>query len=123
MKKALLWLSLISCAGGCTASTKVPLPKEHPAYGFYQTANAANVSSSSCTKLKGSIAIRPDEMGPEQPYEKLQELAPGIFRVREKVSGREFLTVYFMEYFGMASIPRTCSWDLEKFPIENFSDK
>lgn len=116
MKKAIALLGII-IVEGCSSPVNIPLPKDHPAYGFYQTANAFNVSSSSCTKLKGIVTIQPDKIGANQPYEKLQELAPGIFKVREKISGHEFLTVFFMEYFGTASIPKTCSWDAEKFPI------
>ena len=52
--------------GGCAQPVDIPLPKDHPAYGFYQTANAFNVSGQECGKLKGSLEIRPDKIGANQ---------------------------------------------------------
>ena len=118
MKKAVLWLSLILFGGGCAAPVKIPLPKDHPAHGFYQTANTFNVSGQECSKLKGSMEIRPDKIGPGREYEKIREFAPGLFWVKQKITGRQFVTVIFMEYGMVTSIPKACSWDTEQFPLE-----
>jgi hypothetical protein len=104
---------------GCAAPVDIPLPKDHPAYGFYQTANAFNVSSQECSKLKGSLEIRPDKIGPGREYEKVKEFAPGLFWVKQKATQRQFVTVLFMEYGLVTSLPRTCSWDTATFPYEN----
>ena len=63
MKKAILWLCLILYFSGCAKPVKIHLPENHPAYGFYQTANAFHVSGQECGKLKGSLEIRPDKIG------------------------------------------------------------
>ncbi len=102
---------------GCVKPVKTPLPVDHPANGFYQTANAFNVSGSECGKLKGSLEIRPDKIGPSHDYEKVRELAPGLFVVKSNATGKQYVTVLFMEYGLVASLPRTCSWGTEEFPI------
>ncbi len=103
--------------GGCVAPVKIPLPEDHPAYGFYQTANAFNVSSQECSKLKGSLEIRPDKIGAGNEYEKVREIAPGLFLVKQNTTDRQFVTVIFMEYGLVTSIPKACSWNLDDFPI------
>jgi len=100
----------------CAKPVSIPLPEEHPAYGFYQTANAFNVSGQECGKLKGSLEIRPDKIGLGKEYEKMRELAPGLFVVKDE-NGREWITVLFMEYGMVTSMPKACSWDLEEYPI------
>ena len=117
MRKAVLGIGLILLAWACSEPVKIPLPKDHPAGGFYQTANAFNVSSQECSKLKGSLEIRPDKIGPNYDYEKLKELAPGLFLVKQKSTGKQFVTVLFMEYGLVTSLPRTCSWNVAQFPI------
>jgi|GEM_PF-1003805 len=116
MRKFLSVLGLFFCLISCAKPVKIPLPEDHPAYGFYQTANAFNVSGQECGKLKGSLEIRPDKIGPGNEYEKVKELAPGLFIVRNKY-GQEWVTVFFMEYGMATSIPKACSWDLAQFPI------
>ena len=65
--------------------------------------------------------IKPDKIGAGSEYEKVKELAPGLFIVKNK-SGKEWITVFFMEYGMVTSIPKTCSWDTEKFPVKNSQD-
>jgi hypothetical protein len=124
MKKALLWLCLILTFAGCgPVSVKVPLREDHPAYGFYQTANSFYVASSSCTKLGGSIAIRHEHVGPDKEFEKKSELAPGLFILSDKKSGKEWLSVYFLEYTMASGIPRICSWDTDLFSVGDLKAK
>lgn len=118
MRKTAVLLCAILGMCGCQAPVNIPLPKDHPAYGFYQTANAFNVSGNSCLKIKGSLEIRPDKIGTDQDYQKARELAPGLFVVRQLSTGKEWITVLFMEYGLAASIPKTCSWDIAEYPIE-----
>ncbi len=119
MRKIAGLLCSIFIAGGCAVPVDIPsLPKEHPAQGFYQTANTSHVSASECSKLRGSLGIRPDKIGLSGDYEKSKELAPGLFIVRQKSTGKEFVTVLFMEYGLVASMPRTCSWATADYPIE-----
>lgn len=117
MRKTPRLLCAILFFAGCSAPGDIPLPKDHPAYGFYQTANALNVSGQECAKLKGSMEIRPDKIGEGQEYEKVKELAPGLFLVKQKTGEKQFVTVIFMEYGLVTSLPRTCSWNLEDYPI------
>ncbi|HRK62399.1 MAG TPA: hypothetical protein PLY88_07630 [Candidatus Omnitrophota bacterium] len=118
MKKAVLWLCLILSFSGCgPVSTKVPLREDHPAYGFYQTANSFYVASSSCTKLAGHFDIRHEHVGTGKDFEKKQELAPGLFILRDKRTGAEWVSVYFLEYTMASGIPRICSWSAEQFPV------
>ena len=123
MRKTAGLLCSILFAGGCAAPVDIPLLKDHPAHGFYQTANAFNVSSQECSKLKGSLEVRPDKIGPGQAYEKIREFAPGLFLVQQKSSGKELVTVFFMEYGLVTSLPRTCSWDLNDYPINEKETK
>lgn len=118
MRKQILWIYFLFLTG-CSAQVDIPLPKDHPAYGFYQTASAYHVAGSSCTKIKGTTDLRPNKIGPNQDYEKVRELAPGMFIVKDRQSGVQWLTVFFMEYGIMGSIPKTCSWSLSEFPIGN----
>jgi hypothetical protein len=118
MKKALPWLCLILVCGGCGAPAELPFPKDHPAIDFYRTANSFYVVEKSCSKLEGSLEIRPDRIGPGLEYEKLEEFAPGVYRVRQVSTGREWVTVYFLQYSMAAGIPKACSWDTARFPIE-----
>ncbi len=118
MKKALLWLCLILTFAGCgPVSVKVPLREDHPAYGFYQTANSFYVASRSCTQLGGRVDIRHEHVGADKDYEKKTELAPGLFILSDKKSGKEWVSVYFLEYSMMNSLPGICSWDAEQFPV------
>ncbi len=120
MKKAVRWLCLIFAFAGCgNPAPKLPLPDEHPAQGFYQTAGSFYVAPSSCSKLKGILDIRPEHVGldAQKPFEKKSELAEGVFVLRDKQSDQEWLSVYFLEYAMASGVPRICSWDTEKFPI------
>ena len=108
---------MILFLGGCAAPLDIPLPKEHPAYGFYQTAKTFNVSGQSCMQLNGSLEIRPDKIGADKEYEKVKELAPGLYIVKQKITKKQWVTVLFMEYGLVTSFPKTCSWDTVEFPI------
>ena len=119
MRKAVVGIGLILTLAGCVKPVKTPLPVDHPASGFYQTANAFNVSGQECGKVKGSLEIRPDKIGANSDYEKVRELAPGLFIVKSNSTGKQFVTVFFLEYGLVASLPRTCSWNTEEFPIDN----
>ena len=118
MRKTAGLLCAILGLFGCHAQVDIPLPKDHPAYGFYQTANTFNVSGQSCVKLSGNLEIRPDKIGVDTEYKKVKELAPGLFIVKQKTTNKQWVTVLFMEYGLVASIPKTCSWDLQTYPIE-----
>ncbi len=117
MGKRFFWIYWGLILLGCAAPVNIPLPKDHPAYGFYQTANAFNVSSQECSKLKGNLEIRPDKIGPGREYEKMKEFAPGLFLVKQKSTGKQSVTVIFMEYGLVTSIPKACSWNLDEFPM------
>jgi len=118
MKKAVLWLCLILTFAGCgPVSKKIPLREDHPAHGFYQTANSFYVASSSCTKLAGHFDIRHEHVGTDKDFEKKQELAPGLFILSDRKSGKEWVSVYFLEYTMASGIPRICSWSTEQFPV------
>jgi len=118
MRKQTLLLYSILFFAGCHSQVDIPLSQNHPAYGFYQTANKFNVAGGSCTKLNGTLEIRPDKIGNEKEYEKVRELAPGLLIVKQKSTEVEWMTVFFMEYVMAASIPKTCSWNLRDYPIE-----
>lgn len=100
----------------------IPLPKNHPAYDFYQTANSFYVAARSCSKLGGSLDVRPEHVGEGEAFEKRFELAPGLFVLHDKETGRERVAVYFLEYSITATIPKICSWDTEQFPFEIAQD-
>ena len=70
-------------------------------------------------KLNGSLEIRPDKIGADKEYEKVKELAPGLYIVKQKTAKQQWVTVLFMEYGLVTSIPKTCSWDTVEFPIGN----
>lgn len=108
---------------GCAAPVSISLSKDHPAYGFYQTANTFNVSGRECSKLKGSLEIKPEKIGAGQEYEKIREWAPGLFLVKQTATGKQFVTVLFMEYGLVTSLPRTCSWNLDDYPIHENIEK
>lgn len=120
-RKAALFFTLLFL--GCTSPVNIPLPLDHPAYGFYQTANAFPVSGRSCLKIGGSLKIRPDQIGLGREYEKIHELAPGLFLVRQNLQEHEFIVVLFLEYGLTTSIPKACSWDVAEFPINQSARK
>lgn len=93
-KAAGLLCAIFLLLEACAKPPSIPLPEKHPAYGFYQTANAFNVSAQSCLKLKGILEIRPDKIGTGQGYEKVKELAPGLFVVKDE-NGHQWVTVFF----------------------------
>lgn len=121
MKKAISGLFWAIFAAGCTGgqAENIPLSEHHPAYDFYQTANSFYVAARSCTKLDGSLDIRPEHVGEKGKFEKRAELAPGLFVLRDKETGGERVAVYFLEYSITATIPKICAWDTERFPVES----
>lgn len=118
MRKVPLWLCLITGLMACKAPADLPLPEGHPAVDFYQTANSFYVAEKSCGKLDGTLEIRPDKIGPGMDYEKAKEFAPGVYLMRQRSTGKEWISVYFLEYSMAAGIPKACSWDTVRFPIE-----
>lgn len=99
---ALMLLTII----GCGESEKpAPIPKTHPAYGFYQIAKRGPTSVNICESYGGK-EIYPND------YEVLNILGQGVFTLREKSTGKKYLGVSFGE--GEILVKNcTCCWDID----------
>lgn len=90
----------------CTESNEPePIPKSHPAYGFYQTAKRGNTTLAVC-ESHGGKEIYPND------YEILENIDQGVFTLQEKATGKKYLGVSFGEE-GLIVTLKTCCWKID----------
>lgn len=94
---------LTSCSD---SNTKSPIPESHPAYKFYQIANAGPTSLDVCESCGGVEIYLID-------YEMIEPLAQGVIKIRYKYTGKMYLGVSFSEG-GMMTTVDLCCWPWEQ---------
>ena len=90
---------------GCGKPKKAePIPKTHPAYGFYQIAKNGPTTVDFCESYGGSQIHRDN-------YEEIENMAEGVFTLREKSTGKKYLGVSF-GVGNVLVVTRTCCWEI-----------
>ena len=111
MKRTLVFELIVLCLlllffEGCGKSKKAePIPKTHPAYSFYQIAKTGSTTVDFCESHGGRQISRND-------YEEIENMAEGIFTLREKSTGKKYVGVSF----GVGNVlvtTRTCCWEID----------
>lgn len=95
--------TLFSCS---KVEESSPIPKSHPAYGFYQIAKRGPTTLVVCQSY-GGREIFPND------YETLEHIGQGIFTLREKATDKRYLGVSFGEGEIVVTI-KTCCWEIER---------
>lgn len=103
-----LGLSLLltwQLAGCSNSDTSSPIPKSHPAYDFYQIAKSGPTTVEVCESF-GGREIFPND------YTVTEDLAQGVFMVRQHSTGKEFLAISFAQGSMLVTIC-ACCWEIE----------
>ena len=101
----------------CTTEQSIPIPDSHPAHSFNSIAARGPTDVATCESY-GGIEIVPND------YDILDIHDQGIFTIRQRSSGSEFLAVSFAEgsggrllvdEFGQPLVVtlKTCAWPVE----------
>lgn len=109
-----LWIFLALLIAGCSPPESETIPsisKDHPANKFYQAAQQGMLSDKVCRDDQGDPTIPAGKVAKGEGYTKSAELVAGVFRFREKATGKEYLGVSFLQYSGFLQIPKVCSWE------------
>lgn len=116
VKRLLIGGLLAVFAAGCSAppSTISGISKDHPANDFYQYASRMMISDRSCSDHEGNSSVPMGEIAKGERYTKLEELAPGVFRFRDTMTGKQYLGVTYMRREGFLQLPRLCAWEEKK---------
>lgn len=112
----LLILAVFSVAG-CKPSSFQEIPgiaKDHPANKFYAQASYSVLTDKTCKENQGNPNIPMGEVAKGEKYGKNADLAPGVFRFREKATGKTFLGVSYLQWEMFLQFPKLCSWEEEK---------
>jgi len=113
VKRLLAGIFLAAFVAGCSAPPpRIPgISKDHPANDFYQYARGMMISDRSCSDHQGSPDIPMGEIAKGEKYLKLEDLAPGVFRFRDTMTGKEYLGVSYMRQEGFLQLPQVCAWE------------
>lgn len=107
-----LWLWFKPYLDHSTRDEKIPIPRSHPAYEFYQIASRGPTTSEVCLSFGGK------EIAPVD-YTEIEHLAQGISRIRENSTGKQFLAISFGEGHIIVTLNHCC-WKYES--IENWEN-
>ncbi|OQA57302.1 MAG: hypothetical protein BWY42_00638 [Candidatus Omnitrophica bacterium ADurb.Bin277] len=114
VKRTIAWLPAALMLAGCLAQSSVEIPGvpgDHPAQDFYRFVSQNLVSDKVCRDHRGNPDIPMGKLSGEEGYTKLEDLAAGVFRFRERATGKKYLGVTFLQYHGLLKIPKLCSWE------------
>lgn len=99
---------------GCFAPASDPIPsipKNHPAQKFYRSAQQGMLSDKVCRDDQGDPSIPMGKIEKGEKYTKLAGVTAGVFRFRDKATGKQYLGVSFLQYSGFLQIPKVCAWE------------
>lgn len=98
----LLIIIFIACSN---SEIPEPINKSHIAYGFYQIAKSGKTTVKVCESFDGKEIYPID-------YTVIDNLAQGVFKIKQKSTGKEFLAVSFGEGDMIVTV-KTCCWEVE----------
>jgi hypothetical protein len=113
MKESICWSLICILISGCAPAPKdIPgIAKDHPANKFYYRAYGSVISDKNCRECQGNPNIPMGEIPKGEKYIKTEDLAPGVFRFREKANGKTYLGVSYLKWEGFLQFPKLCAWE------------